>query len=88
MSSIKKIVFINQASGYLTVDIVNAFAEDYDEISLISSPIRFQERELNPKVKVINTFAHSRKSNFQRIFKWILCTIHIFFLLLVKIQEV
>ena len=87
MKSLKKIVFINQASGYLTVDIVNAFAEDYDEISLISSPIRFQERDLNPKVKVVNTFAHSRKSNFQRIFKWILSTIHIFFLLLFKFRK-
>jgi len=83
----KKIVFINQASGYLTVDIVNSFAKDYDKIILITSPIRIQERELDPKVKVINTFAHSRVSNFQRILKWILSTIHIFFLLIFKYRK-
>ena len=63
------------------------FATNYDEIFLITSPIRIQERSLNPKIKVVKTVAHSRVSNFQRIFKWILSTIHIFFLLLFKFRK-
>jgi len=83
----KKIVFINQASGYLTIDIVNAFVSQFDEIALISSPLRIQERNLDPKVKLVNTFKHSRKSNRSRIFKWVLSTFHIFFLLITRFRK-
>lgn len=31
----KKVVIINQSTGYLTVDVVNALAEKYDEVVLI-----------------------------------------------------
>ena len=83
----KKIVFINQASGYLTIDIVNAFVSQFDEIALISSPLRIQERNLDPKVKLVNTFKHSRRSNRFRIFKWVLSTFHIFFLLITRFRK-
>lgn len=87
MHNKKKIVFINQASGYLTIDIVNSFVPEYDEIALISSPIRVQERNLDKKVVLVNTPAHSRASNSLRIIKWIISTIHIFFLLLTRFRK-
>lgn len=83
----KKIVFVNQASGYLTIDIVNAFADKYDKVDLISSSVRVQDIPLRDKVKITSTIKHSRKSNFSRLMRWLLSSIHVFFLLLTKYRS-
>ncbi len=46
--------------------------------------VKVQEVKLNDKVVIQDTFRHSRKSNFIRLSKWILSSIHIFFSLLFK----
>jgi len=83
----KKIVFINQAAGYLTIDIVNAFADKYDDIYLIAGGLRVQDIELNKKVKFTKILSHTRASNLKRILAWIWGSIQIFFLLLFKFRK-
>ena len=36
----KKVVLINQSTGYLMIDIVNAYADEYDKVSLIAGSVK------------------------------------------------
>ena len=54
MSGVKdrKIVFINQATGYLTIDIVHAFVNSghFTDVALIAGSIRVQDIPLDKRV--------------------------------------
>lgn len=82
-----KIVFINQATGYLTIDIINAFAKNFDEIALITGSIRVQDIPLNPKVKVSGTAKYDRGNTRKKMTSWFIGTIQIFFHLLFKYRN-
>jgi hypothetical protein len=49
----RRIVFINQATGYLTIDVINSFTGDFDEIALITGSIRVQDIPLDKKSRLI-----------------------------------
>ena len=48
----RKIVVINQAVNYLTVDLCNAFYKRFENVTLITGNIHEQERKLNQNIKV------------------------------------
>ena len=78
----KKVVLINQSTGYLMVDIVNAYASKYDRVSLMAGSIKVTERSLKDEVEVDKIIAYNRDSSLKRIFTWCWGTIQIFFKLL------
>lgn len=80
----KKVVLVNQSTGYLMVDIVNAYASKYDEVALIAGSIKLNERKLNQDVKTDKIVAYNRTSGIKRILTWLLGTFQIFFKLLFK----
>ena len=75
------IVFINQATGYLTIDIVNKFAEEFDKVVLITGSVRIQETNLVPKVKVEYINKYNRGNNLKKAISWIIGTCRIFVIL-------
>ena len=77
----KKIVFINQATGYLTIDIINSFAGHFDDISLIAGSVRVQDIELNKKVKWRKIVKYDRGNPTRKLLSWIIGTIQIFFIM-------
>lgn len=77
----RKIVFINQATGYLTIDVINEFAKEFDVVALITGSIRIQETSLNHKVEISRIIRYDRGNTFMKAFSWIIGTIQIFFLL-------
>jgi glycosyltransferase involved in cell wall biosynthesis len=77
----KGIVFINQATGYLTIDIVNHFVNDFDNVVLITGSVRIQDTELNPKIKIEYIARYDRGNNLRKAVSWLKGTIKIFFLL-------
>jgi glycosyltransferase involved in cell wall biosynthesis len=77
----RRIVFINQATGYLTIDIVNAFARKFEEVALITGSIRVQETELSKHVHVSKIAKYDRGNSFRKGLSWIIGTIQINFLL-------
>ena len=83
----RKIVIVNQATGYLTIDIVNSFALHFDEVDLIYGGIRVQDVPLHPKVRLRRVVKNSRVSHVRRFFAWIISSIQIFFLLLFKYRQ-
>ena len=79
-----KIVFINQSTGYLMIDIVNAFASQCKKTALIAGSIKENERSLNPSTKVDKIVEYNRTSIFKRLLTWVWGTIQIYFKLLFK----
>lgn len=52
MSTKRKIVVLNQAANYLTIGFCNAFAEQVNEVVLITGSVHVQGEALSDKVKV------------------------------------
>jgi hypothetical protein len=77
----KKIVLVNQDSGYMTIDLVNAFADTYDEVVLMAGNIVCMHTDINHKVKICNIARYNRKNSFTRASSWILSTIQVLFFL-------
>jgi len=83
----RKIVFINQSTGYLTIDILNDFTSRFDEVALIYGEIRVQDAEIDPKVRKYRVTKKSRETNFKRFIRWFAASIQIFFLLLTRFRK-
>jgi len=77
----RKIVFINQATGYLTIDIVNAFAAYFDEVVLITGSVRVQDTVLDHRIRTEKIVLYDRGNNFKKLISWIVASFQIFFLL-------
>ena len=82
----RKIVFINQATGYLTIDIINAFAAEFGQVALVAGSIRVQDIPLNPKVGWIKIAPYNRGNPAKKFFSWLWGTVQIFFLLLFRFR--
>lgn len=67
----KKIVFVNQSSGYLLTDILNVYAQEYDEVVLMFGTIKENERQLDPRIKLDKICAYDRTSAIKRIITWV-----------------
>lgn len=83
----KKVVLINQSTGYLMIDVANAYASEYDEVVLLAGSIKRMERELDKSVSVKKIIAYNRNSTFKRIFTWLWSSFQIFFLMLFKYRK-
>ena len=83
----KKVVLVNQSTGYLMIDIVNAYAEDYDEVVLLAGSVKVTERQLNEKVIVKKIIAYDRSSSLKRLFSWGWGSLQIFNRLLFKYRK-
>ncbi len=67
----KSIVLVNQSTGYLTVDVCNAFAKKYDEVKIIAGRVSSYPRSLDPKIEVIPICKYNKSSIAKRLYSWI-----------------
>ena len=77
MTAKKKMIFVNQACGYLTVDIVNVFAQNY-LCELYTGQVDPMDKELNASVKVTLLKKYERNSSFKRIYTWCFFSVQFF----------
>jgi glycosyltransferase involved in cell wall biosynthesis len=87
MMNDKKLVFVNQAVNFLTVDIVNSFAKEYNDITLITGNVHAQGTELDPKVKIDKLVKYNEKSFTTKTYCWTVATIQVFFKLMWKYRN-
>jgi glycosyltransferase involved in cell wall biosynthesis len=83
----KKIVFVNQSTGYLTIDIINSFAKHFDEVHLIYGNIRVQDIPIDGKVTYSRIIEKSRRSHLTRFLAWFVGSVQVFFLLLFRFRK-
>ena len=80
----KKIVLVNQSSGFLVVDDLNAYCTKYDRVSILCGRLSPGVREVNPKVKVDRICSYDKSSGLNRMATWMWGSIQVFFKLLFK----
>lgn len=75
------VLLVNQSSGYLMVDIVNAHVKSklYDKVELFTGQINIRPSVPAPSVHVIKTIKYNKKSTLKRLFTWIGAFIHLLF---------
>lgn len=83
----QSLVFINQSSGYLMVDIINSFSEKYQQLVLITGDLNIRNRKLSPKVKVHQIVRPDRSTKSKRIFSWLIGYLQITWLVLTKYRK-
>ena len=81
-----EIVLVNQSTGYLMVDIVNAYAETYKKVILIAGTVKTHERQLS-NVQVDKIIKYNKKNIFSRCSTWLISTIQIYFKILFKYRK-
>lgn len=79
-----KIVLVNQSSGFLVVDDLNAYCRKYNDVAIICGELVPGERELNTKVVKDFICKYDRSSSFKRLATWLWGSIQIFFKLALK----
>lgn len=82
----RNILFVNQATGYLTLDLVNCFADSgqFENTELLAGEINIRPTIPSKRVKVVKTIRYNKKNSFQRISSWIIAFIHILFYVWLK----
>lgn len=73
-----KYVFINQDSGYLMIDIVNAYAEAGYQCVLMTGRLVVRNRQVNSAVRIEKIIRYNRNSNLTRLWSWIIGSSQIF----------
>lgn len=66
----KQIVFVNQSSGYLMIDILEAFDDIYEERILITGYLNPRGKKLDQKVLLKKMIPYNRASSFKRLMTW------------------
>jgi len=83
----KKLVIVNQSSGYLTIDIANVYAKEYDEVVLFAGKFGEFERKLSASVKLEKLIPYNRSSAIKRMITWFVAFIQIFIKLLFEYRK-
>lgn len=81
LNSNKKIIFINQVTGYLFTDIVNAFASEND-CTLYTGNIESTNVPLHNNVRVKKMIRYNRNVAIKRIYTWAIFSVQSFIKLL------
>ena len=83
----RSIVFINQATGYLAIDIINEFASEFSEVALITGSVRVQDIPPDNRVKVAFIPKYNRGNIVKKAISWFTGTVAILFLLLTRFRR-
>ena len=83
----KAVVFINQSSGYLMIDIVNTFSEKNYPCALIMGSLVERNRPLNSRIKVHKIIEYDRKTSTKRILTWAWGTLQILWIVMLKYRK-
>lgn len=77
----RKIIFVNQVSGYLMLDIVNAFAvsNEVEKIKLFTGELNIRPTRPDEKVGIVKTIKYNKKNIISRVFSWSLAFLHLLF---------
>lgn len=75
----KKVLLVNQSSGYLMVDIVNAYAASglYDKVELFAGEVHIRPSVPDDSVKIIKTVRYDKSSTNKRLFSWVVAFFHL-----------
>lgn len=87
MAKNKTVVILDQASGYLQIDMLDALSTKYDKCVIIAGTIVERETKLSEKYKWHKITKYNKSTAFKRIYTWLAATIQMFFIVLWKYRN-
>lgn len=75
------LVFVDQSVGYISIDIINEFAQQYKKVVALAGTIRVQDRSLSENVQVRRLFKYKRTSFLNKFFSWSVFAVQVFYFL-------
>lgn len=85
----KNILLVNQSSGYLMIDIVNAYVRSgkYGKVELFTGQINIRPSVPDPSVKIIKTVKYNKTTTLKRLFTWLGAFFHLLFVVWSKSKD-
>jgi glycosyltransferase involved in cell wall biosynthesis len=83
----KKMVIVNQDSGYLMIDLANAYVQAGYEVELVTGRISGRDKPLNPKVRICKIRSYNRSTFVTRLVSWIIATMQISIMVLFRFRD-
>ena len=83
----KKIVIVNQDSGYLMIDIANGFAADGFEVTLITGRLVERNTALHEGIELLKIMRYRRNNILNKVLSWFIGILQILTLLLFKYRS-
>jgi glycosyltransferase involved in cell wall biosynthesis len=87
MKRTKRILFVNQSSGYLMYDLVNSEVFDSFEKVFFKGTSSNKQKELIGNVKIINTISYRNDNIFWRFLTWFISSVHLWILIALKYRK-
>jgi len=84
---LKKIIFINQDSGYLTIDIAIDLINNNLDPVLITGRLVTRNNPLPESVKIKKIIKYHRGNNYQKLLSWVIGFIQILFIIKTKYKK-
>lgn len=83
----RKMIFINQESGPLMVDIVNKFSSSDSNVILYTGKVIETYSKLNSNVKVRYLSTYKKNNNYIRVLTWTIFFLQTFFYLIIDLRK-
>jgi glycosyltransferase involved in cell wall biosynthesis len=83
----RRVVILDQVSGYAQIDILEALKTEYDECILIAGEIKERNKTLPKEVYWDKIIGYSRNTFYQRIYTWMIGTFQMFWKVLFKYRD-
>ena len=83
----RKIVFVNQAVNYLSIGIVNEFAQKFEHVALVTGSVHVQGESLDKDVQINSIIRFTEAKLWKKFLNWIIASFQIFYLLLIKYRK-
>ena len=83
----KQVVILDQASGYLQIDMLEAYRSKYDERVIVAATIVERGTPLSKEVKWHKIKKYNRTSTFQRIYTWLIATLQMLWIVAVRYRK-
>lgn len=87
MAKKKTVVILDQASGYLQIDMLDALATKYEKCVIIAGTIVERETKLSEKYVWHKIIKYDKRTSFRRISTWLIATLQMFFIVLFKYRS-
>jgi glycosyltransferase involved in cell wall biosynthesis len=75
MNKKNKIIFLYHVSGYMMIDIANAFADHYNDCILLTGELRKRKKILNPRVHLVKLIKYNSQNNLIRLLTWTIASL-------------
>ena len=86
-NTMKRIIFINQVTGPLMIDMLNVFIEKKCDVILYTGEISKTSDDLHGKVKVRKLISYKKDNNFKRVFTWISFSVQVLMCLMYDLDK-